>query len=212
MHNVQNAMFAAAMAFSLGIKLDAIRHGLRTFDTTFFQAPGRMNVFSEHPFKVIMDYAHNAHAVAVMADLAQRLDAGRRIVVVAGPGERMGLYVEALPLRLSLEPPQTPLWVDTTLTLVAGSATSGLQARITSAIKDVFDKAARRAAPETPAEIAAVAGVVPQSAIVRLRVTVTHDRDGLAEELDGDAGVARLGTREQPVQRNVTLRVESGDG
>ncbi|MBK6333715.1 MAG: cyanophycin synthetase [Thermomonas sp.] len=88
MHNVQNAMVAAAMAFSLGIKLDAIRQGLRTFDTTFFQAPGRMNVFSEHPFKVIMDYAHNAHAVAVMADLAQRLDAGRRIVVVAGPGDR----------------------------------------------------------------------------------------------------------------------------
>ena len=51
-HNVQNAMFAAAMAFSLGIKLDAIRQGLRTFDTTFFQAPGRMNVFNEHPFKV----------------------------------------------------------------------------------------------------------------------------------------------------------------
>ena len=80
LHNVQNAMFAAAMAFSLGIKLDAIRQGLRTFDTTFFQAPGRMNVFTEHPFKVLFDYGHNAHAVGVMADLAQRLDVvGRRI-------------------------------------------------------------------------------------------------------------------------------------
>ena len=89
MHNVQNAMFAAALAFSLDIKLDAIRQGLRTFDTTFYQAPGRMNVFDEHPFKVIFDYAHNAHAVAAMADLAGRLDArGRRIVVVAGPGDR----------------------------------------------------------------------------------------------------------------------------
>jgi cyanophycin synthetase len=88
-HNVQNAMFAAAMAFSLGIKLDAIRQGLRTFDTTFFQAPGRMNVFNEHPFKVLFDYGHNAHAVSVMADLAQRLDVtGRRIVVLAGPGDR----------------------------------------------------------------------------------------------------------------------------
>ena len=48
-HNVQNAMFAAAMSFSLGIKLDAIRQGLRTFDATFFQAPGRMNIFNEHP-------------------------------------------------------------------------------------------------------------------------------------------------------------------
>ncbi len=89
MHNVQNAMFAAALAFSLDIKLDAIRQGLRTFDTTFYQAPGRMNVYDEHPFKVIFDYAHNAHAVGVMADLAQRLDVhGRRIVVVAGPGDR----------------------------------------------------------------------------------------------------------------------------
>ena len=89
LHNVHNAMVAAAMAFSLGIKLDAIRQGLRTFDTTFFQAPGRMNVFNEHPFKVLFDYGHNAHAVGVMADLAQRLDVtGRRIVVVAGPGDR----------------------------------------------------------------------------------------------------------------------------
>jgi len=88
-HNVQNAMFAAAMAFALGIKLDAIRQGLRTFDSTFFQAPGRMNVFNEHPFKVLFDYGHNAHAVAAMADLAQRVDvAGRRIVVLAGPGDR----------------------------------------------------------------------------------------------------------------------------
>jgi cyanophycin synthetase len=88
-HNVQNAMFAAAMAFSLGIKLDAIRQGLRTFDSTFFQAPGRMNVFNEHPFKVLFDYGHNAHAVGMMADLAARLDVtGRRIVVLAGPGDR----------------------------------------------------------------------------------------------------------------------------
>jgi cyanophycin synthetase len=88
-HNVQNAMFAAAMAFSLGIKLDAIRQGLRTFDSTFFQAPGRLNVFSEHPVKVLFDYGHNAHAVAMLADLALRLDVtGRRIVVLAGPGDR----------------------------------------------------------------------------------------------------------------------------
>src|SRR3546814_9316419 len=48
-----------------------------------------MNGFEEHPFKVLMDYGHNAHAVGMMADLAQRLDVtGRRIVVLAGPGDR----------------------------------------------------------------------------------------------------------------------------
>ena len=97
MHNVQNAMFAAALAFSLDIKLDAIRQGLRTFDTTFFQAPGRMNVYDEHPFKVIFDYAHNAHAVGAMADLASRLDVrGRRMVVVAGPGDRRDEDIRAI--------------------------------------------------------------------------------------------------------------------
>jgi cyanophycin synthetase len=97
MHNVQNAMFAAALAFSLDIKLDAIRQGLRTFDSTFYQAPGRMNVYDEHPFKVIFDYAHNAHAVAAMTDLAGRLDVrGRRIVVVAGPGDRRDEDIRAI--------------------------------------------------------------------------------------------------------------------
>ncbi len=102
LHNVQNAMFAAAVAFSLGIKLDAIRQGLRTFDTTFFQAPGRMNVFNEHPFKVLFDYGHNAHAVSVMADLAQRLDVtGRRIVVMAGPGDRRDEDLHAIALAVA---------------------------------------------------------------------------------------------------------------
>ncbi|MBK9066606.1 MAG: cyanophycin synthetase [Gemmatimonadetes bacterium] len=88
-HNVQNAMFAAAMAFSMGVKLEDIRHGLRTFDTTFFQAPGRMNVYDDHPFKVILDYGHNPSAVEAMVTLVERLEPpGRRLVVVAAPGDR----------------------------------------------------------------------------------------------------------------------------
>ena len=54
LHNVQNSMFAAAICFSMGASLDEIRLGLRTFVTSFFQAPGRMNVFDDHPFRVIL--------------------------------------------------------------------------------------------------------------------------------------------------------------
>ena len=87
--NVQNAMFAAAMAYSMGVKLEDIRNGLRTFHTTFYQAPGRLNVFDDHPFKVIMDYGHNAAAVDAVCQLVARLECkGRRICVVAGPGDR----------------------------------------------------------------------------------------------------------------------------
>jgi cyanophycin synthetase len=89
MFNVQNAMFATGMAYSFGVDLDNIRHGMRTFDTSFFQAPGRMNVFDEHAFKVILDYAHNPAAFRAIADLVDRLDVtGRRLAVVAVPGNR----------------------------------------------------------------------------------------------------------------------------
>ena len=88
-HNVQNAMFAAGISYAMGVNLEEIRHGLRTFNTTFFQAPGRMNVFDEHPFKVILDYGHNPAAVRMMADLSERLDpSGRKVVVIAAPGDR----------------------------------------------------------------------------------------------------------------------------
>jgi cyanophycin synthetase len=89
MHNVQNAMFAAALAYNMGKSIEDIRHGLRTFDSTFFQAPGRMNIYDEHPFKVILDYAHNPAAVTAMCNLVDRFDPeGRRIVVLAAPGDR----------------------------------------------------------------------------------------------------------------------------
>jgi cyanophycin synthetase len=88
-HNVQNAMFAAAVTFSMKVSLEDIRHGLRTFDTTFFQAPGRMNIFSDLPFKVILDYGHNPSAVKALVEVVQRLEVeGRRICVLSAPGDR----------------------------------------------------------------------------------------------------------------------------
>jgi cyanophycin synthetase len=89
LHNVQNAMFAAVMAYAMNVKVENIRTGLRTFDSTFFQAPGRTNVFDKLPFKVILDYGHNPAAVQAMADLCGKLEVtGRRICVVAAPGDR----------------------------------------------------------------------------------------------------------------------------
>ncbi|MFT6733016.1 MAG: cyanophycin synthetase [Polaribacter sp.] len=88
-HNVQNAMFAAALAYSMEKELDQIRHGLRTFDSTFFQAPGRMNQYDEHPFKVILDYGHNPAAIDVVCQTIDRFDVnGNKICVLSAPGDR----------------------------------------------------------------------------------------------------------------------------
>jgi cyanophycin synthetase len=88
-HNIQNAMFATAIAHAMGISLENIRQGLRTFTTDFFQTPGRMNFYNEHPFRVLLDYAHNPHGMAAMAQTIRGLTVtGRRIGVLAAPGDR----------------------------------------------------------------------------------------------------------------------------
>ncbi|VAW40796.1 Cyanophycin synthase [hydrothermal vent metagenome] len=88
-HNVQNAMFAAALAYAMNKELDQIRHGLRTFDSTFFQAPGRMNQYDEHPYKVILDYGHNPAAINMVCQTIDRFEvSGKKICILAAPGDR----------------------------------------------------------------------------------------------------------------------------
>ncbi len=102
LHNVENAMFTAAMAFALGKSLDQIRTGLRTFDNTFFQSPGRMNVYDEHGFRVILDYGHNEAAVGAMVDVVERLKPlGKRIVCVTCPGDRRDEDVRAIAAKVA---------------------------------------------------------------------------------------------------------------
>ncbi len=96
-HNIQNAMFAAAIAHGLGVGVENIRQGLRTFSTDFFQAPGRLNFYNEHPFRVLLDYAHNAHGMeAVTRTVLELAVHGRRIGGSASPGDRRDEDVLAL--------------------------------------------------------------------------------------------------------------------
>lgn len=88
-HNVQNAMFAAAITYSMGMNLNDIKNGLMTFTMNYFQAPGRLNIFEEYPFKVLMDYAHNPAALKMLGELVKRMEVkGKRTCVIAAPGDR----------------------------------------------------------------------------------------------------------------------------
>jgi cyanophycin synthetase len=100
---VQNAMAAAAAAHAAGAHLHDIRQGLRSFTTSIYQAPGRLNVFDLDGVKVLIDYAHNAAGLETLGDFVERLTAdtpsgGRpgeaswaanlRVAVVATAGDR----------------------------------------------------------------------------------------------------------------------------
>ncbi len=104
--NVANALAAAAGAWASGAHLHDIRQGLRTFSTSFFQAPGRLNLVDVGGVRVVIDYCHNVDGMRQLADFVNRMmvDAptthgrigaaatasrsGRAIGVIGIPGDR----------------------------------------------------------------------------------------------------------------------------
>jgi cyanophycin synthetase len=101
--NIQNALAAAAAAHAVGAHLHDIRHGLRTFAPSFFQAPGRMNLVELAGVKVVIDYAHNAAGLRAVGDFVEQMTsavrdhappgfaswtANLRVAVVATAGDR----------------------------------------------------------------------------------------------------------------------------
>ncbi len=91
--NVANALAAAAAAWSAGAHLHDIRQGLRTFSTSFFQAPGRLNLVELDGVRVIIDYCHNVDGMRKLADFVERMmvdtpPAGDRRAAGDGPPRR----------------------------------------------------------------------------------------------------------------------------
>jgi cyanophycin synthetase len=95
--NVANALAAAAAAWANGAHIHDIRQGLRTFTTSFFQAPGRLNLVEVGGIRVVIDYCHNVDGMRALADFVRRMMAdgptktgrtGRSIGVIGMPGDR----------------------------------------------------------------------------------------------------------------------------
>ncbi|MGI8457041.1 MAG: cyanophycin synthetase [Propionibacteriaceae bacterium] len=97
--NVANAMAAAAAAFAAGASLHDIRQGLRSFSTSYYLSPGRLNEITVQGRTVIVDYCHNAPGMRMLGDFVDKtgddmettnheLGKVSRIGVVATAGDR----------------------------------------------------------------------------------------------------------------------------
>jgi cyanophycin synthetase len=96
--NVANAMAAAGAAFAAGAPLHDIRQGLRTFTTSYYLSPGRMNLIAVGNVDVVVDYCHNAPGMRQLGDFVDRwaeqragaadLSRPSRIGMVATAGDR----------------------------------------------------------------------------------------------------------------------------
>jgi cyanophycin synthetase len=94
-----NILAAAAAAYVQGMRYEDIRAGLMSFFPSPALTPGRLNLLRVGQGHVLVDYAHNAAAIDGLMDLAGRIDAARRIGILAGPGDRRDEDLRALGSR-----------------------------------------------------------------------------------------------------------------
>jgi len=89
LHNLENAMFAAALALGMGIDIDTTRQALQEFHSSYEMNPGRLNFYEGHPFRVFFDYVHNEAGFRAICDVVDRLGVeGRRICALTMAGDR----------------------------------------------------------------------------------------------------------------------------
>ena len=84
---IANALASCLATFAQGVDIELIRQGVRTFQTSAEQTPGRMNLFDVKDYQVLVDYAHNPAGYQAVGGFVRNWQ-GKKIGVVGGPGDR----------------------------------------------------------------------------------------------------------------------------
>ncbi len=85
---VENALAGVGAVWALGVEPQHIRQGLASFVGTPPQAPGRFNVFRLRGATVIVDFAHNASALAALARALDNFPHRKRTIIFGGCDRR----------------------------------------------------------------------------------------------------------------------------
>jgi cyanophycin synthetase len=86
--NIANVLPAILAAHINNFKLEDVRLALQTFVPSAVLTPGRMNMFDFKNFKVLVDYAHNAHGLNAIGKFIAKIDATVKVGIIAGVGDR----------------------------------------------------------------------------------------------------------------------------
>jgi cyanophycin synthetase len=86
--NIANVLPAILATYLSDFKIEDIRLALETFVPSPVQTPGSMNIFHFKNFAVMADYAHNAHGMEAIGKFVQKIDATKKVGVIAGVGDR----------------------------------------------------------------------------------------------------------------------------
>ena len=103
--NVANALAAAGAAFAADAPLHDIRQGLRTFTTSYYLSPGRLNRVEVNNAEVFVDYCHNPPGMRMLGDFVESYVKSRqgatdhrisRIGMVGAAGDRRDADIREL--------------------------------------------------------------------------------------------------------------------
>lgn len=87
-HNIANALGAAGVARALGIGTGAITQGLREFQGSAKDNPGRLNRYQLGGVEVVVDFAHNPHGLSALIEMGRAMPASRKLVLLGQAGDR----------------------------------------------------------------------------------------------------------------------------
>ena len=82
--NVSNAMHAVAASYLSGVDIETIQTAMSGFRADYETTPGRINIFDELPFRIVMDFAHNPDGMRRICEFVdlQKVP-GRKLVAFA---------------------------------------------------------------------------------------------------------------------------------
>jgi cyanophycin synthetase len=84
----ENVLAAVGAAWAVNTPWDAIAQGLSTFISDVQGVPGRFNLFDYKGATLIADYGHNPDAMQALVQAVDNMQAGKRVVVISGAGDR----------------------------------------------------------------------------------------------------------------------------
>lgn len=86
--NISNALAAIGAAREIGLSVETIAEGLRSFRSDPDDNPGRLNLFERDGVRVLVDFAHNPHGMEALLDMAVALKPERLLVSTGQAGDR----------------------------------------------------------------------------------------------------------------------------
>ncbi len=87
-HNTANSLAACATAINLGIDIESIQNGLKSFSGDNEDNPGRGNYFNINGAQALVDFAHNVHGLEAIIKTLKQQPSKRRLIMMGHAGDR----------------------------------------------------------------------------------------------------------------------------